>query len=99
MKLAFIGIGGLGGYFGGRLAQAGHDVAFIARGETLKALRQSGLRVESLAGDFSVPQVHATDNPAEVGEVEAVFITTKAWHVPEAAQQIRSMVGPETIVI
>ena len=99
MKLAFIGIGALGGYFGGRLSEAGNDVVFIARGATLEALRKNGLRVESPLGDFSHPQVHATDNPASAGPVDAVFVTTKAWQVSDAAQQIRGMVGPETAVI
>ncbi len=99
MKIAFIGIGALGGYFGGRLAQAGNDVVFIARGATLEALRKNGLRVESPVGDFSLPQVHATADPGSAGQVDAIFVTTKTWQVPEAAQQIRPMVGPETVVI
>ena len=99
MKIAFIGIGGLGGYFGGRLAKAGNDVVFIARGTTLEALRKNGLRVESPLGDFAIPQVHATDDPASAGHVDAVFVTTKAEQVPDAAQQIRSLVGPETVVV
>jgi 2-dehydropantoate 2-reductase len=98
MRIAFIGIGALGGYFGGRLAKAGNDVIFIARGAMLEALRKSGLRVETAAGDMVLP-VHATGDPASVGPVDAVFVTTKAWQVPEAAQQIRSMVGPETVVV
>ena len=99
MKIAFIGIGALGGYFGGRLAKAGNDVVFIARGATLEALRKNGLRVESPLGDFSLPQVRATDDPESAGQVDAVFVTTKAWQVPDAAQQIRSLVGPETVVV
>jgi len=99
MKIAFIGIGGLGGYFGGRLAKAGNDVVFIARGATLEALRKNGLRVESPLGDFALPQVRATEDPRSAGQVDAVFVTTKAWQVPEAAQQIRSLVGPETVVV
>ena len=99
MKIAFIGIGGLGGYFGGRLAKAGDDVIFIARGSTLEALRKNGLRVESPLGDFALPRVRATGDPASVGHVDTVFVTTKAWQVTEAAQQIRSMVGPETVVV
>jgi 2-dehydropantoate 2-reductase len=99
MKIAFIGIGALGGYFGGRLVKAGNDVIFIARGSTLEALRKNGLRVESPLGDFALPKVHATGDPAGVGQVDAVFVTTKAWQVSEAAQQIGSMVGPETVVV
>ena len=99
MRVAFVGIGGLGGYFGGRLATAGNDLIFIARGAMLEALRKNGLRVESPLGDFALPRVQATAGPASVGHVDAVFVTTKAWQVSDAAQQIRSMVGPETVVI
>jgi 2-dehydropantoate 2-reductase len=99
MRIAFIGIGALGGYFGGRLAKAGNDVVFIARGATLEALRKNGLRVESSLGDFALPKVQATSDPAVVGHVDVVFVTTKAWQVTEAAQQIRSIVGPETVVV
>jgi len=99
MKIAFIGIGALGGYFGGRLAKAGNDVIFIARGTMLEALRKNGLRIESPLGDFALPKVQVTSDPASVGHVDAVFVTTKAWQVTEAAQQIRSMIGPETVVV
>jgi 2-dehydropantoate 2-reductase len=99
MRIAFIGIGALGGYFGGRLAKAGNDVIFIARGAMLEALRKDGLRVESPLGDFVLPRVHATGDPTDVGHVDAVFITTKAWQVTEAAHQIRNTIGPETVVV
>jgi len=99
MRIAFIGIGALGGYFGGRLAKAGNDVIFIARGAMLEALRKDGLRVESPLGDFALPNVQATDDPTSVGHVDAVFVTTKAWQVTEAAQHIRSTIGPEAIVV
>ena len=99
MKIAFIGIGALGGYFGGRLQKAGNDVIFIARGAMLEALHKNGLRVESPLGDFALPKVQVTGDPASVGHVDAVFVTTKAWQVTEAGQQIRSMVGPETVVV
>jgi 2-dehydropantoate 2-reductase len=99
MRIAFIGIGALGGYFGGMLARAGNDVIFIARGATLEALRKNGLRVESPLGDFTLPEVQATSDAAAVGIVDTVFVTTKAWQVTEAAQQARSIVGPETVVV
>ena len=99
MKIAFMGTGALGGYLGGRLARTGNDVTFVARGAMLEALRKNGLRVESPLGDFALPKVQATGDPASVKHVEAVFVTTKAWQVPDAAQQIRGMVGPETAVI
>jgi 2-dehydropantoate 2-reductase len=99
MRIAVFGAGGVGGYFGGRLALAGEDVVFIARGAHLQAMRQEGLRVESPKGNFTVPSVQATDAPAQVGPVDAVLVAVKAWQVPEAAQAIRPMVGPETFVV
>ena len=99
MRIAVFGSGGVGGYFGGRLAQAGEDIVFIARGEHLKAIRQSGLRVDSIAGDFMIHPAQATDTPAEVGAVDAVLVTVKAWQVSEAAEVMKPMVGPNTMVI
>ncbi|TVR73705.1 MAG: 2-dehydropantoate 2-reductase [Spirochaetaceae bacterium] len=101
MRIAVFGTGGVGGYFGGRLAEAGQDVTFIARGEHLAAIRRGGLRVASTEGDFSIPAgvVRATDSPAEVGPVDVVILGVKTWQVPEAAEAIRPMVGPETVVL
>lgn len=99
MKIAVLGAGGVGGYFGGRLAEAGEDVAFIARGEHLRAMREHGLRVDSVAGDFHLSSVPATDDPSDIGPVEVILVATKAWQVPEAAAAIRPMVGEGTIVI
>jgi 2-dehydropantoate 2-reductase len=99
MKIAFVGIGALGAYFGGRLANAGNEVVFIARGAMLEALQQNGLRVETPEGNIVLQQANATSDPKNPGQVEDVFVTTKAWQVTEAAQQIRSIVGPETVVV
>ncbi len=99
MRVAIFGTGGVGGYFGGRLAQTGAEVIFIARGDHLEALRDRGLRVESLKGDFVVHPAQATDDPAQVGVVDAVLVGVKAWQVSEAAQAIRPMVGPQTFVV
>jgi len=99
MRTAVFGTGGVGGYFGGRLAQAGEDVVFIARGEHLRALRTHGLRVESLKGDFIVQPAQAAEDPAEVGVVDAVLVGVKAWQVTEAADRLRPLVGPETFVV
>jgi 2-dehydropantoate 2-reductase len=99
MRIAIFGSGGVGGYFGGRLAQAGEDVIFIARGEHLKAIHQNGLQVDSIAGDFVTHPAQATDIPAEVGVVDAVLVTVKAWQVSEAAEAMKPMVGPNTMVI
>jgi 2-dehydropantoate 2-reductase len=99
MRIAICGVGGVGGYFGGRLAQAGEDVVFLARGEHLNALRTNGLRVESIKGNFTISPVQATHDPAEVGVVDVVLLGVKAWQVREAAQAIRPLVGPETCVV
>ncbi len=99
MRIAVFGVGGAGGYFGGRLAQAGEDVVFIARGEHLQALRTQGLRVDSVKGDFVLQSVQATDDLAQLGVVDAVLLGVKAWQVPEAAQVMRPLVGAETFVV
>ena len=89
----------MGGYFGGRLAQAGEEVTFIARGEHLEAIRTNGLRVDSSNGDFVVYPARATDTVTEVGEPEIVILGVKAWQVPDAARAIRPVVGPNTTVV
>ncbi len=99
MRIAIYGTGGVGGYFGGRLAQAGEEVAFIARGEHLRAMQRDGLRVESIAGDFHIDPVQATDDPAAVGPVDVVLVAVKTWQLPDAAEAMRPLVGPETIVV
>ena len=99
MKIAVVGVGGVGGYFGGRLAQSGADVTFIARGATVDALRTSGLRVDSILGDFALEQVQATDDPSTVGRVDAILVAVKAWQVADAAKNLGPMIGPETIVV
>jgi len=99
MKFAFFGIGGIGGLFAGMLAKAGYDVTFISRGETLAALQQRGLQVESTLGNFTLPKVNATGNPSEAGHMDVIFVTVKTWQVPEAARQVCPMVGPQTVVV
>jgi 2-dehydropantoate 2-reductase len=99
MRIAVYGSGGVGGYFGGRLAQFGQDVVFIARNETLTALRSQGLKVGSIAGDFSIDKVQATNKPAEVGIVDYVLCCVKSWQVPAAARAMKPMVGPDTLVV
>ncbi|MEK6256946.1 MAG: 2-dehydropantoate 2-reductase [Chloroflexota bacterium] len=99
MRIAILGAGGIGGYFGGRLAQAGADVVFIARGEHLQAIRQNGLKVDSIKGDFVIKPAQATDKPEEVGIVDVVLVTVKAWQISDAAKYMKPMVGPETFVL
>ena len=99
MKICIFGTGGVGGYFGGRLAQAGHDVTFLARGKHLDAILNGGLRVRSISGDFSIQPAHATDLPDQVGTVDVILCCVKSWQVSKAADAMRSMMGPETIII
>ena len=99
MRIAIFGTGGVGGYFGGRLAEAGNDVTFIARKEHLQAIKNHGLKVDSPAGDFVIFPARATDDPGEVGEVDLVILGVKAWQVGEAASAIKPLVGPETTAL
>jgi 2-dehydropantoate 2-reductase len=99
MRICVIGVGGVGGYFGGRLAAAGNSVAFIARGASLDALLRDGLRVESPLGDIRLPEVEVTDDPTEVGEVDALVLGVKAWQVPEVAERLRPLIGETTAIL
>lgn len=99
MRIAVVGAGGVGGYFGGRLAEAGADVAFIARGAHLKALRTGGLTIHSFKGDFHLPRVFATDNPAEIGPVDVVLFTVKLYDADVATALLPPLIGPDTAVI
>ncbi|MFH1673760.1 MAG: 2-dehydropantoate 2-reductase [Pseudomonadota bacterium] len=99
MKIAVFGTGAVGGYFGGRLAQSGEEVTFIARGKHLQAMKDNGLIVDSINGDFIVQSVQATDNPEDVGIVDMVLVGVKAWQVSNAAVAMKSMVGPQTFVL
>jgi 2-dehydropantoate 2-reductase len=99
MRIAIMAAGAVGGYFGGRLAQAGHDVAFMARGPHLQALRRDGLRIESEVGDLHLRKVAATDDPSEIGPVDVVLFAVKLWDTDAAAEQTRPLVGDSTAVI
>ena len=85
MRMAIMGTGGVGGYYGGLLSKQGREVIFIARGAHLQALREKGLRVKSVHGDFLVSPVKATDDPTEVGPVDLILFTTKTYHTDFAA--------------
>jgi 2-dehydropantoate 2-reductase len=99
MRIAVVGAGGTGGYFGGLLARAGQDVTFIARGAQLEALRTRGLTVEStLAGTFTIP-VQATDDLNEVGPVDLILFFVKTYDTDAAAENIRRLIHPETILL
>ncbi len=99
MRIAIMGSGGVGGYFGARLALGGADVTFIARGAHLDAMRQDGLRVESPLGDMHLPQPKVTDDPASVGPVDFVLFSVKLWDTESAARAIAPMVGAGTGVV
>jgi len=99
MKFAIFGTGGVGGYFGGKLAQAGDDVTFIARDGHLSAIREHGLRVESINGDFTVKPAQATDDPASIGAVDYVLVCVKGWQLPDAIEQMKPLVGKQTTVL
>ena len=98
MKIAIMGSGGLGGYFGARLVEGGADVHFVARGKHLEAMRRDGLRVEG-PEPIHARKVRATDDPGEIGVADVVMLCVKLWDTEEAIAQIRPMVGPRTAVI
>jgi len=99
MRIVVFGTGGVGGYFGGRLARAGEDVTFIARGEHLRAIRANGLKIDSTDGDFVIYPARVTDDVNEVGETDLVILGVKAWQVPDAARAIKPLVGSTTTVL
>lgn len=99
MKIAIMGTGSIGGYFGGRLAKAGEDVVFIARGAQLQAIRERGLTVRSVLGNFHLPEVRATDNPDEIGPMDLILVCVKAYDTDTVARSIRSMISNKTAVI
>ena len=99
MKIAVMGAGAIGGYFGGRLAKAGFDVSFIARGAHLDVIRKNGLKVLSPLGDFTIHPATVTDDPAEVGPVDVILFMVKNYDTLRAAEQIRPLVGSDTAII
>lgn len=99
MKIAIFGSGGVGGYFGGRLALTGQDVTFIARGAHLAAIKESGLRVDSIGRDFVVHPAKVTDSPQSIGRVDLIILATKAWQLDSAIEQIKPLVGQGTMIL
>jgi len=102
MRIAILGSGGVGGYFGGRLAAAGDpdvDVTFIARGAHLAAMRARGLRILSPLGDIDLPRVQVTDDTTSVGPVDVVFFTVKLYDAASALAQLPPLIGPNTLVV
>ena len=100
MKIAVMGSGGVGGFYGGRLANAGYDVHFVARGAHLAAMRENGLTIENEAqGNIHVPRVNVTDDPATIGTADIVLIAVKLWDTEAAARAVKPLVGPGTGVL
>jgi 2-dehydropantoate 2-reductase len=99
MKIAVIGAGGVGGYFGGRLAKAGFDVTFLARGEHLREIQKNGLRVKSVNGDFFVENAQATDSIQKIGFAEIIILAVKAWQVRDISRELAPVIRKDTIVL
>jgi 2-dehydropantoate 2-reductase len=99
MKIAILGTGGVGGYFGGKLAKAGYEVTFLARGAHLDAIRKNGLQIKSSSGDFSIHPVRITDRIAEIGTVDLIILGVKAWQVKEMAREMKRILTSHTTVL
>lgn len=99
MKILIMGTGGVGGYYGGLLAQQGNEVTFISRGAHLYAIRHEGLKVKSVHGDFTVFPANATEDPAKVEPADLILFCVKTYGTDEAAEAIRPAVGPQTVVM
>ena len=99
MKIAIIGSGGVGGYFGAKLAKAGFDVTFLARGKHLNAIKEKGLFVKSVLGDFRVNSVKATDKIEEIGYVDLIILGVKAWQVKEVSKDLKSIIRTDTVIL
>lgn len=99
MRIAVMGAGGVGGYFGALLARAGHDVAFVARGRHLAAMRERGLRVRGFAGETLIERPTVSDAPSALGVREVVLFAVKLWDTESAAEAIRLMLDAKSVVI
>jgi 2-dehydropantoate 2-reductase len=99
MRIAIVGAGGVGGLVGGLLAHAGNEVAFVARGAQLAALREGGLRIESPRGAFQLARVEASDDPAQLRAADAVLVAVKSWQVAEIAPRLGPLVAPGGFVV
>jgi 2-dehydropantoate 2-reductase len=99
MRIAVVGAGVVGGYFGGHLAHAGEDVVFVERGATLKAIREHGLQVDGVDSNFVVRPAQATDDPTSVGPVDVVLLAVKGWQVQGAIKTLHPLMGPQTFAV
>ena len=91
MRIAVMGAGGVGGYFGARLAYAGNDVVFVARGRHLAAMRERGLTIKSALGDVQLTRPAVTDDPSTIGRADVVLFAVKLWDTESAAQVVRPL--------
>ncbi len=99
MKILIYGIGGAGGYFGARMAKAGYEVTMIARGKHLEAIRENGLEIESINGNFKVFPKLATDNLKDIPQQDLVILGVKSWQIEEVASLLEPILGEETMVL
>ena len=99
MRIAIMGSGGVGGYFGARLAQAGNDVAFIARGRHLAAMRANGLAIRSVLGDMTIPRPAVTDDPAGLAPADIVLFAVKLWDTEGAAKAVLPLLATGGVVV
>ncbi len=99
MKIAIIGTGGVGGYFGGKIASAGNDVTFLARGEHLKALQSNGMTVKSINGNFQIQPIRATDKIKHIGKSDLIILGVKAWQVKEIALELPEIIHEKSVVL
>ncbi|MEY4583111.1 MAG: hypothetical protein RL701_7814, partial [Pseudomonadota bacterium] len=99
MRIAVVGAGGVGGLIGGLLAHSGSDVAFVARGRQLEALRTHGLRVESPRGQFHVPKVSVSADPSELGTADVLLVAVKSWQVAEIAPSLARLLSPSGFAV
>lgn len=99
MKIAIIGTGGVGGYFGGKLAQAGHDLTFLARGEHLKAIQNQGLTVKSISGNFIIKPAKATDQITNMEKADLIILGLKAWQVKDIARELSPILTDNAIIL
>ena len=99
MRIAVVGAGAVGGYFGARLAQGGAELVVIARGAHLEAIRREGIRLESVAGDVVVRPAECSDDPSSVAPVEVVLLGVKAWQVEEVARGLGPLLTPDSCVL
>lgn len=99
MKIVIVGAGAVGGYFGARLLKAGNDVCFIARGKSLAAIKQKGISIKSIDGDFTICPVSVTDDFDKVGKADLIIIAVKAWQVKEIAPKLRSLLKQDTLIL